>query len=243
VGEIIKLTLALTLVTAIAGLTVGMANINTKEQLADIQRDAEETAVSAVFPAGVKHNKMTDKGAIDDKGDTVVPNKYWVGFEDDKLMGYAFELSTRGYDAENIKFMVGVGADGKILGMTVISHNETPGLGSRAHEVSSGKYIWNPFVKTEEQKPWFTEQFEGLSSLKRIAIDKKSGEWHNLDNEAKTALKNKNTVTAITGSTITTKAFTSAIEQKVSKYIENLGGYCCPAKRKEAEAETRVSGG
>jgi electron transport complex protein RnfG len=229
-GEIIKLTLALTIVTVISGLAVGMANIRTKDQIAEKELSAKREAVEAVFPAGVEITEMNDKGG------GVVPDKYWVGFSNDTIVGYAFVLSDRGYDAMDIKFMAGVGLDGKILGITIVSHNETPGLGDRVSEVASGKYIWNPLVKTEKAKPWFTEQFEGLSSLKPITIDKTIGEWHNLDDDAKSSLKHKNAVTAISGSTITTKAFTRAIEQKLSAYLKELGGYCCPETRKKAEA-------
>jgi electron transport complex protein RnfG len=230
VGEIIKLTLALTIVTALAGLAVGMANIRTKDRIIEKELLSKQAAVEAVFPAGAEITEMNDKGG------GVVPDRYWVGFSGGKIIGYAFVMSGRGYDAADIKFMAGIGPDGKILGMTVISHNETPGLGNRITEIASTKYIWNPFVKTEKTKPWFTEQFEGLSSLEPIEIDKGVGEWHNLDDEEKLLLKNKNAVTAVTGSTITTKAFTRAIEQKASGYLKELGGYCCPAKRKEAES-------
>jgi electron transport complex protein RnfG len=229
VGEIIKLTLALTIVTAIAGLAVGMANVRTKDQIAAKELLTKQVAVEAVFPAGTEISEMNDKGG------GVVPDRYWVGFSDGKIIGYAFVMSGRGYDAADIKFMVGIGLDGKILGITVISHNETPGLGNRITEIASTKYIWNPFGKTEKIKPWFTEQFEGVSSLEPIAVDKGVGEWHNLDDEERLLLKNKNAVTAITGSTITTAAFTRAIEQKASIYLKELGGYCCPAKRKDAE--------
>jgi hypothetical protein len=110
-------------------------------------------------------------------------------------------------------------------------------LGSRANEIASTKYIWFPVGGDDNAKPWFTEQFEGISSLKPINVDKSAAEWHRLDEPARASLRDKNAISAITGSTITTVAFTRAIEQKVSVYLEELGGYCCPATRKRKEAE------
>jgi electron transport complex protein RnfG len=233
--DIIKMIFALTIISAVAGLAIGVANGKTAEKIAEQQRQARLSAIEAVFPKGSEINEMKDSGGV-------LPEKYWTAFsEDGTLFAYAFEMSGRGY-AGDVKFMVGVALDGKILGITVLDHNETPGLGSRVGEIPSSKYIWYPVGGAGESKAWFTEQFEGLSSLKPISIDKQAGEWHKLDENARAALKSKHAVTAITGSTITTAAFTRAIEQKVSIYLKELGGYCCPATklRKEAEAQAEA---
>jgi electron transport complex protein RnfG len=230
VGDIIKLILALTITSVIAGLAIGIANGKTAGRIAELELQTKQAAIEAVFPAGVEIKEMKDKG----QGEA--PDLYWIAFEGDKLIAYAFEMAGRGY-AGDIKFMVGVEVDGKILGITVIDHNETPGLGSRVNEVVSTKYIWYPVGKEEKTKPWFTGQFEGLSSLKPISVDRNAGEWHKLNEQARNDLKNKNAVTAITGSTITTVAFTKTIEQKTGEYIKALGGYCCPETRKKKESE------
>jgi len=216
VADIIKMILALTIISAAAGLAIGAANGKTAEKIAEQQRQARLSAIEAVFPKGVEISEIKDSGGV-------LPDKYWVASSGGKLAAYAFEMSGRGY-AGDVKFMVGVAADGKILGITVLDQSETPGLGSRVNEVPSSKYIWYPVGGANDAKPWFTEQFEGLSSLKPISIDKIAGEWHKLDGQARTALKNKNAVTAITGSTITTAAFTRTIEQKASVYLKELGG-------------------
>jgi electron transport complex protein RnfG len=229
VADIIKLTLALTVIAALSGLAIGAANVKTRDKIAEQELRARNAAIEAVFPKGAEIGEMRDSGGI-------LPGRYWNAFIDGKLAGHAFEMSGAGY-AGDIKFMVGVGLDGKILGMTVISHDETPGLGDRVNEVASTKYIWNLFAREEKPKPWFAEQFEGLSALRPIAIDKGAGEWHALDAQARAGLKDKNAVTAITGSTVTTAAFTRAIGKKIAPYLEELGGYCCPATRKQKESE------
>ncbi|MDR3013349.1 MAG: FMN-binding protein [Chitinispirillales bacterium] len=235
-GDIIKLTLTLTIISAIAGLAIGVVNDKTKDKIAAQQEQARLEALETVFPEGVRIVEMKNLGA------GVVPDLYWIAFDDSAdtvLAGYAFEVSGIGY-AGDIKFMVGVGIDGNILGLTVLDHNETPGLGSRVNEIASAKYIWYPVGGDDGAKPWFKEQFVGLSSLKPIIIDRNLAEWHKLDERTQANLRNNNAVTIITGSTITTEAFTRAIGQHIAGYLEELGGYCCPATRKEIEAKKAV---
>jgi electron transport complex protein RnfG len=55
----------------------------------------------------------------------------------------AYSASAKGYH-ELIEVMVGVGPDGKLTGISIMSHTETPGLGARIVE------------------PEFTDQFKGL---------------------------------------------------------------------------------
>jgi len=213
--DIIKLIVVLTVVTTVAGLAIGFTNTKLAGRIAEQEQETRQSAIGSVFPQGVKIDEVKGGGAL--------PGKYWMAATaDGALAGYAFEMAGTGY-AGDIKFMAGIAPDGKILGITVLFHNETPGLGSRVNEVPSTKYIWYPMGGSEKSKPWFTEQFVGLSALRPIGVDK-IAEWHKLDSTAKDALKEKNTVTAITGSTITTVAFTKAIEHKAKGYLEAIGG-------------------
>lgn len=212
-GEIIKLTAVLVTISMIAGLAAAVANNKTKEKIAAQHTLAQQAATAAVFPQGASIEEHVGGGNL--------PEKYWSASTGENIIGYAFKISGQGY-ADDIKFMVSSDLDGKILGMTVLEHNETPGLGSRVTEVASSKYIWYPVGSSEKSKPWFTEQFEGLSCLKPIGIDRISGEWHKLDSQTRSELRNKNSVTAITGSTISTAAVTKGIEQKAADYVNAL---------------------
>ncbi|MDZ7837899.1 MAG: FMN-binding protein [Actinomycetota bacterium] len=71
-------------------------------------------------------------------------------------IGYAFLASGNGYGGE-ISIMVGLDADLDIKDVSIVSHTETPGLGSRVTEDA------------------FTGQFEGLSAQK-IALSSAGGE-------------------------------------------------------------------
>jgi len=211
--EMIKMIVALAIISALAGLAIGAAYDKTAEKIAEQGERAKQEAIKAVFSPGVSIKE--------EKGEGALPEKYWSATENGKLAGYAFEVSERGYSSE-IKFMVGVDSAGKILGLSVLAHNETPGLGSRMTEVAFYKYVWYPIGDDEPGKPWFTQQFEGLSSLKNIGINKSLGEWHNVDSATRAKLREKNEITAITGSTISTVAVTKTISRDVGGYVRAL---------------------
>jgi electron transport complex protein RnfG len=63
-----------------------------------------------------------------------------------QVTGVAYEIFGTGYAGE-IRLMMGIGADGKILGVRVLAHKETPGLGD----------------KIEVKKTDWIERFTGLS--------------------------------------------------------------------------------
>jgi electron transport complex protein RnfG len=56
-----------------------------------------------------------------------------------KVTGVAYEIAGSGY-AGPIKLMLGVDADGKVLGVRALAHKETPGLGDKI-EVKKGDWI------------------------------------------------------------------------------------------------------
>ncbi len=81
-----------------------------------------------------------------------------------QVTGVAFEILGTGYAGE-IKLMMGIAADGKVLGVRVLAHKETPGLGDKI-EVKKG--------------PWI-ERFTGLSMgnppIERWKVKKDGGDF------------------------------------------------------------------
>ncbi len=89
-----------------------------------------------------------------------------------------------------LKLLVGFDAAGKVLGYTVLQHAETPGLGAKADK-------------------WFQKDGKGniigrdLSDGKPLVVNKDGGD-----------------VDAITASTITTRAFLTAVNQAYAVYAQ-----------------------
>jgi len=67
---------------------------------------------------------------------------YKVISADGRLVGAAFKASAKGYSSI-IDTIVGMNKDGKINAIKVISHQETPGLGSRITEIPNTLSIWD----------------------------------------------------------------------------------------------------
>ena len=161
------------------------------------------------------------------QGSTAIPDsakgfgKYWREFDvDNKLVGLAFIGAARGYSS-TINFFCGLDLDGKIKGLSIISQNETPGLGTRIVEVvSDEKFPMGLLQKREKTEPWFCEQYKGISAIAKISPNK-SGEWHALDDAAKNNLLKDNQITVITGSTITTMAITNELSAR-AKLLKSL---------------------
>lgn len=59
--------------------------------------------------------------------------EFFRGFSEGKPAGTVIETSGTGYGGP-VRVLSGIGTDGKILDITILSHKETPGLGSKAAE-------------------------------------------------------------------------------------------------------------
>ncbi len=215
-ADIIKLTVVLTIVSVIAALAIAFTNSKTKDRILEQNQMAEKSALQQIMPQNSEIAEMHCSSSE-------CPSQYWSA-EDQNQTVYAFKILSRGY-AGDIKFLVSITEDGKIVGMNILEQSETPGLGARVSESISKKYIWNGlFGKKEEGLRWFTKQFEGIDITKNIKIDKTIGEWHKLDSNKRNELLSQNSITAITGSTISTKAITSGLEKQARAYLNALQG-------------------
>lgn len=216
--DIIKLTLSLTLIACAAALLIAITNSKTKDRIADQQSQTQDEALARIMPAGAS---ITENTFFNVKsGDTL---SYWIGCGSEDTT-YAFKVATRGYSS-TLTCLVATNKAGIIAGLTIMDQSETPGLGSRVQEKLSKKYLWNGlFGPKEDTAPWFTEQFKSVSLVKPITIEKSQGEWHQLTDAAKKILQEKNAVTAITGSTISTRAVTSGLTTTALEYLKEVQG-------------------
>jgi len=108
---------------------------------ADIANRAMEDRLSSleqVLPGELHdNNPLTDTLSLKDaEGKEVTVYKASKG---GKPTGFAYEILGTGY-AGQIRLMMGIDADGKIIGVRVLAHKETPGLGDRI-ETKKGSWI------------------------------------------------------------------------------------------------------
>ena len=135
VAYILRLALTLLVITAVVAVALAGVNSITAPKIEQLNAEKTQQAIEAVLPGGFD-TQITDY--TDDTG--LVTNVY------SGANGYAFEVTPAGFD-NTITMMVGVDHDGKVLGISIVSHTETSGLGAvAAASTSAGESFRGQFV-------------------------------------------------------------------------------------------------
>lgn len=131
--DIGRLALVLTLVTAVSALLLALVEMVTRDAIAHQRELVTLNALQSVLPpADNEPNKDTISLPGKDLKGNDVQTVFYRGRKDGKISGIAFEaIAPDGYSG-NIKIMVGVDAEGKVTGISILQHAETPGLGALA---------------------------------------------------------------------------------------------------------------
>jgi len=136
---ILKITLTLVLITALAAAALAGVNRLTAEKIEENRQRKTQEALSAVLPGA------TDVAKIDE-GRGIV-RAVWAPGPASPTQGWAVEVTpTSGFGGE-IVLMVGIHPDGTVAGIQVVSHAETPGLGAvAAAQTPAGEAFRNSFL-------------------------------------------------------------------------------------------------
>lgn len=136
----LRLTLTLFVITAVMAALLSGINSITKDKIAAIQEEKLQSALAIVLPGaeGMEKIEFTSK-------DSTIHSVY-APASTSAVQGYAVEVCPNGFGGE-ITMLVGVGADGKVTGISIISHSETAGLGAvSAAKTSAGEAFRGQFV-------------------------------------------------------------------------------------------------
>ncbi len=143
-GYYLKLALTLLVISAVVSGLLGLTNFVTQDKIAAINADKTAASMKEVLPAD-SYTAVAYSGS-----QTNVAAVYQAG---DK--GYVVEVTPSGFGG-TIDMVVGVGTDGTVTGVSIISMSETSGLGANASKES------------------FRSQFVGKSG--ELAVSKDGGE-------------------------------------------------------------------
>ena len=123
---IVTITLKLLLICVVSALLLAGVNALTVDRIAANVAAEKAVAIKEIFPNASNHEQVSDIS---------VPgvNELYMVYEDDKLLGYAAGVAPLGFGGA-MEVMVGVRADGTLASLKLITHSETPGLGSRVGE-------------------------------------------------------------------------------------------------------------
>lgn len=132
------LGLMLGLFSLVSALMLAFASESTRAPIA--ARSAEDLLASLeqVVPSDLHDNDPTaDIRTLADPDEGEVP--VYIAARAGTVTGVAFELVGYGYSGA-IRVLMAVAPDGRLLGVRVLSHTETPGLGDKI-EVGKGDWI------------------------------------------------------------------------------------------------------
>ncbi|MDO9107935.1 MAG: RnfABCDGE type electron transport complex subunit G [Coriobacteriia bacterium] len=137
------LSVIVTCAVSAAGLTATYAA--TSDRIAAQEKAAEEKALKSAVPNASKFEPVEQAmldAAVNAGAETPVSGVF-VAISDGESVGWAIRCAPRGYGGP-MQMVVGVDRNGKVTGASVITQNETPGLGTK--------------ILTE---PGFLTQFQG----------------------------------------------------------------------------------
>ena len=146
---ILRITLVLLAIAVMVAALLAIVNRITAPVIAASTEAKMQAAIEQVLPGGY------DTEITDFADETGLVSRVFKGEN-----GYALEVNPIGFDSA-ICMMVGVDTDGNVLGIAIISHTESAGLGSVAASNNSAGHA-------------FRDQFFGASGS--VSVSKDGGE-------------------------------------------------------------------
>lgn len=122
-----NMALVLTGVTVLAGALLGYVNELTKGPIAEANAKALSDAIAIVVP-GFDNNPAEQPETVELAG---VSYKIYKATKCGEFIGAAVESTAGGFGG-TLKVLVGFDKEGNIIDYSLLSHAETPGLGSKA---------------------------------------------------------------------------------------------------------------
>ncbi len=153
--EMIKMVVVLTILSFFSGGVLAYIRNNTQERIENqVLEFVKGPAIRAIFE-GAGNNPVADRFTLKD-GDVEIT--FFVGVFDGEPRGVAFETSGKGYGGD-VGLMVGIDVkDNQLMGVSVTTHGETPGMGAKA-----------------KSDPSFAAQFKALALEQPVAVTQDGG--------------------------------------------------------------------
>lgn len=133
----ITLVLAVVVTCVVAAAGLAGAYAVTKDRIAEQDRLAQENSLKAALTEAVSFEQITDEALLADvasaAGDVQVNGVFVALDEGGDEIGWGLRLGSRGYGGY-AQLVIGLDTSGSITGVSVMSHGETPGLGSNVME-------------------------------------------------------------------------------------------------------------
>ncbi len=116
-------------VAMLAGAALTFGHIQTADDIAARQAEDRLASLEQVVPAELHDNDMVKDAVTIAVGESE-PKTFFRALRNGKVTAVAYEMTGQGYGGA-IRLLMSVDANGTILGVRVLSHTETPGLGDK----------------------------------------------------------------------------------------------------------------
>ena len=166
----------------IASALLGIADFNTRDVIKQRMEDDLRASLTEVIPSSLyDNNLLKDTTYIASEEENLGEDKtlVYLARKDGKVSAVSFRLTASGGYSGDISLIMGIDNRGKILGVRVLAHAETPGLGDKI-EVSKSKWILDFVGRSLDnltQKEWAVkkdggvfDQFSGATITPRAVV-------------------------------------------------------------------------
>lgn len=198
--------LSLLFICLLAAGLLAKVNDMTKEPIADAQALKLEEAIKNVVPEFDNDPVKESYKVAAESGDSLL---VYPAKKGEEVVGFAVNSYSKNGFSGNIQVMVGFDMNNTVVNYTVLSHAETPGLGSQMvtwfkpqiHTKSLIEKLFGFEMKKEEAKSSIIGKNPETTQLK---VSKDGGD-----------------IDAISASTITSRAFLEAVTRAYNAYMES----------------------
>ncbi|MBC3804927.1 RnfABCDGE type electron transport complex subunit G [Acetobacterium fimetarium] len=192
--NVFKLGFILFVISAVAACCLAFTNYVTAGTIEKMDQETNKAARQEVLSEATDFEEIPAAELVKIRTEIGLENpdelvEAYQGKTGDDVIGYTVKTAPQsGYSGE-VQVLTGISKEGLVQGVTILKHNETPGLGALATE------------------PAFKDQYKDLSAAEKITV-------------VKTApASGSNSIQAITGATITSKAVTDGVNISNEVYL------------------------
>ena len=137
----------------------------TKDKIDAVMAAQQRELLLQVIPQDYFNNNLLESAVIHQDKNLVGIQKIYFAKKDGNVSAYAYETTAPDGYSGDIRLLVGLDPKGEILGVRVIEHHETPGLGDKI-ELRISNWILN-----------FTHQSINEHNLNEWAVKKDGGKF------------------------------------------------------------------
>ncbi|MBU5256731.1 MULTISPECIES: RnfABCDGE type electron transport complex subunit G [Tissierella] len=154
--ETIKLGMILFLITVISAGVLAVSNNLTKGKIAEIEMAGSIGALKEIFGEEYSFKPLDEEkiNEITESNSSVI--EIFEAYDGENLYGYAIKTKSSGFGGDLVT-LTGFASDGNVMGMRLLEHSETPGIGAKAAEAD------------------FSDKFVGKGASEEIKVEAISG--------------------------------------------------------------------